>query len=349
MKRSLGWLAPLCFAAIAVVFPFVAGAYPLAIGRSVLTYMALAVSWDILLRSGQVSFGIAGFFGIGAYAAILTALNGWLSPILSILFAGVFAALIAFLLGFIILRLRATYFSITTLALAEIFRVIIHNGGDFTGGPEGQVLPQVIFGGDARALYWLVLAVVFIACLASTFFERSKLRFALTAIRNNETSAKSSGISILKYLMIAFVASSFIQGLVGGIQVQGYGFATPDSVFDANYTLLPLAMALLGGIYSTPGPVIGALLLGIVAEFLKLKIPYGHLVVYGIIIILVILFMPQGLYGLFKKWRRRSTSGSAAGGDGGAGGVGGAGSAGGGAAAGGGTGPAQTQKEAAHA
>jgi branched-chain amino acid transport system permease protein len=75
-------------------------------------------------------------------------------------------------------------------------------------------------------------------------------------------------------------------------------------VFDANYTLLPLAMALLGGIHGTPGPVIGALLLGVAAEFLKLKIPYGHLVVYGIIIVLVILFMPQGLYGLFRQRRR---------------------------------------------
>ena len=308
MRSAVRLLIPLLVAAAAVFFPFTTGPYPLAVARSVLTYMALALTWDMLLRSGQISFGIAGFFGIGAYTAALTVLKLDVSPLLSILFAGLFAAFVAFLLGFIILRLRAMYFAITTLALAEIFRVIVHNWGDFTGGPEGLVLPGLIFGGEAKALYWLALAAVLLACGASAFFERSKLRFALTAIRNNEVSARSSGINIFSYLMIAFVATSFIQGIVGGVQLQGYGYASPDAVFDANYTLLPLAMALLGGVHSTMGPILGAVLLGVASEYLKLKIPYGHLVVYGIIIVVVILFMPQGLYGLYRGWARRRTA-----------------------------------------
>jgi branched-chain amino acid transport system permease protein len=258
----------------------------------------------MLLRSGQISFGIAGFFGLGAYASALGVLRAGMSPVLSILLAGLFAAAVALVLGFVILRLRAVYFSITTLALAEIFRVIAHNGGNWTGGPEGLVMPNLIFGGEAKALYWVILAAVVIAVVASSLFERSRLRLALTAIRNNEVSAASGGIHIFKYLVVAFVVSSFLQGIVGGIQVQGYGFASPDSAFDVNYTLLPLAMALLGGMHSTPGPVIGALLLGVAAEFLKLKIPYGHLMVYGVIILLVILFMPQGLWGLIRGQRR---------------------------------------------
>jgi branched-chain amino acid transport system permease protein len=304
MRAAARLLVPALALAAAAFLPLFSGPYPLAVARSVLTYMALALSWDMLLRSGQISFGIAGFFGIGAYAAALSVLRGGLSPILSILFAGLFAALVAFLLGFVILRLRTVYFSITTLALAEIFRVIIHNGSDFTGGPEGLVLDQLIFKGEAKSLYWLALAAVLLACLGSAFFERSRIRLALTAIRNNEVSATSSGIHIFSYLMIAFVASSFIQGIVGGIQLQGYGYVSPEAVFDANYTILPLAMALLGGIHGTPGPIIGALVLGVAAEFLKLKIPYGHLMVYGVIILLVILFMPQGLWGLIRGRRR---------------------------------------------
>ena len=292
---------PVVVIAAAVAFPFLAGPYPLAVAQSVLLFMALAVSWDMLLRSGQISFGIAGFFGIGAYGAALTTLKLSVSPIVSILFAGVCAAAVAFVLGFVILRLRKVYFAITTLALAEIFQVIIHNGGDFTGGPEGIVLPSLIFGGDARSLYWLALAAVLLACALSAVFQRSRLRFALTAVRNDEVSARSSGIAIFAYLMIAFVTTSFIQGIVGGIHVQIYGYASPDSVFDSNYTLLPLAMALLGGTYSTPGPVLGAVLLGVASEYLKLKIPYGHLVVYGIIIVLVILLLPEGLYGQYRK------------------------------------------------
>jgi len=87
-----------------------------------------------------------------------------------------------------------------------------------------------------------------------------------------------------------------------------YGFVTPESSFNADYTLLPLAMALLGGIYSTWGPVIGAVLLGVVAEYLKLYIPYGHLVVYGLIILLVILFMPNGIVGLLRKQLRKEAA-----------------------------------------
>ncbi len=309
MKPSPRSLLPLLFLAAAALLPLVSGPYPLAVARSVLTFMALALSWDMLLRSGQISFGIAGFFGLGAYAAAIPALRLGLPPVLSILGAGVFAAAVALILGMVILRLRAVYFSITTLALAEIFRVVAQNGADFTGGPEGLVLPGLIFGGEAKALYWLVLAAVVLTYGASTLFERSRLRLALTAIRNNEVSAASSGIPIFRYLLIAFVVTSFLQGIVGGIQVQGYGYVTPDAVFDANYTLLPLAMALLGGIHGSPGPVIGALLLGVAAEFLKLKIPYGHYVVYGIIIVLVILFMPRGLYGLYRGRRARAGAG----------------------------------------
>src|SRR4030042_1250063 len=129
-------------------------------------YMALAISWDMLLRSGQISFGIAGFFGLGAYAAALGVLRAGLSPLVSLLLAG-----------------------------------------------------------PAKALYWVILAAVVLAVAASALFERSRLRLALTAIRNNEVSAASGGIHIFKYLVVAFVVSSFLQGVVGGIQVQGYGFA----------------------------------------------------------------------------------------------------------------------------
>jgi branched-chain amino acid transport system permease protein len=309
VTRAVRLLLPAVVVLAAAALPLVAGPYPLAVAQSVLIYMALAVSWDMLLRSGQISFGIAGFFGLGAYGAALSALKLAVSPIVSILLAGACAAAVAFVLGFVILRLRKVYFAITTLALAEIFQVVIHNWGDFTGGPEGIVLPSLIFGGDARSLYWLALGAVLLACALSAAFQRSRLRFALTAVRNNEVSARSSGIAIFAYLMIAFVTTSFIQGIVGGIQVQMYGYASPDSVFDANYTLLPLAMALLGGTYSTPGPVLGAVLLGVASEYLKLKIPYGHLVVYGIIIVLVILLLPEGLYGLYRKQARSRARG----------------------------------------
>ncbi len=312
MNRTTSRIFAVLFGVLAVTLPFFAGDYPLQVARNIMMYMALAITWDMLLRSGQISFGIAGLFGTGAYAAIISVVRAGMPAWFSILFAAIFAGGVAFVIGFLILRLRAMYFSIVTLALGEIFRIIIHNLHDFTGGPEGVVIQKgVIFGGKANSLYWLVLAGLAVAVAASTWFEKSKIHFALTAIRNNEVSAKSSGIDIFRWLLLAFVVTSAIQGLMGGIFVQSYGFATPEAVFSADFTLLPLAMALLGGVYSTTGPIFGAVLLGLVAEWLKLKIPYGHLVVYGIIIVVVILFMPQGLRQLVRRTPHRADGRSA--------------------------------------
>jgi len=304
-------LFSLIFGILAVALPFFAGDYPLQVGRNIMMYMALAITWDMLLRSGQVSFGIAGLFGLGAYASILGVIHGGMPSWVSIVFAAIFAGLVAFIIGFLILRLRAMYFSIVTLALGEIFRIIVQNLHEFTGGPEGIVMQGVIFGGNANRLYWLTLAGLGIALGGSYWFENSKVHFALTAIRNNEISAQSSGVNIFRWLLLAFVVTSAIQGLLGGIFVQSYGFATPDTVFTTDFMLLPIAMALLGGIYSTTGPIFGALLLGIVSEWLKLKIPYGHLVVYGIMIIIVILFMPRGLRQLLRQGLKTTNGRSA--------------------------------------
>lgn len=304
MKKATSAIVPALLIALAVVLPFILGAYPQAVARSVFTYMALALTWDILLRSGQVSFGIVGFYGLGTYAAILISVKAGLPPVVAIVGAGLFAALIAFILGFLVLRLRAMYFSITTLALAEIFKVIAQNWNSFTGGPEGLVLPQVLFNGDSHSLYWLSLGMVLVVVAVSVFFEKSRLHYSLTAIRNNEIAARTSGVDIFSNLLLTFTVTSLLQGFIGGVQVMSYGFAMPDSAFDGNYTLLPLAIALLGGIHSTWGPIIGAVLLGVASEYLKLKIPYGHLLVYGLIIILVILFIPEGLFGVIRQKRR---------------------------------------------
>lgn len=294
-------------AVAAILFPLFSGPYQQSIARTVLTYMALAVSWDMLIRSGQLSFGIAGLFGIGSYFSVLLCLHTGMPPLLSIIVGGVLVGLLAFGLGFIILRLRDMYFAITTLALAEIFRIIIRNWDSLTHGPEGLVLPDVIFSGSSYGMYWLTLGLAVFAIAASLYFEHSKFHLALTSIRNNEIVAKTSGINIFLYLVVVFGITSGIQGMAGGVYAQMYGFVTPESSFSLDYTMLPLAMSLLGGMYKTWGPVVGALLLGIVSEYLKLYIPYGHLIVYGLIIVFVILVMPQGIVGLVKQQFTRRT------------------------------------------
>jgi branched-chain amino acid transport system permease protein len=291
---------------ILLILPRYTGVYLLNVMDIILIYLALALSWDMLLRSGQISFGMAGLFGVGGYAAVLIHLNAGVSPLLSIVLGGLAAGFLACLIGMAVLQLRGMYFAIVTLALAEIFRVIIRNLPDLTGGPEGTILPSAIFAGNSTKTYWLVLAVAVISVIGSEVFRRTRIHFALTSIRNDEIVAKSSGINVFKYLVFIFAVTSAVQGIIGGAYAHIYGFVSPEGSFSLNFTLLPIAMALLGGMHSTWGPVVGAVLLGAVSEFLKLKIPYGHLLVYGIIIVITILFFPQGIVGtLGQRLKKR--------------------------------------------
>lgn len=285
---------------ILIFLPFFTGAYFLQVLMTILIYMTLALSWDIMLRTGQLSFGTAGFFGVGAYASIITFSNFGFPPILSIFFAGGLVALIAAGLGFVVLKLREIYFAITTLALTMVFSVIIRNMPKLTGGASGKVLPNVIFNGDSTKIYWLILSMALITIVISEIFTRTRIQFAINSIRNDEIIAKSSGINIFKYLILILILTSALQGATGAIYAQQYGFVSPETTFSLDFLLLPMAMALVGGIYSTWGAVIGAVILGFASEYLKLIMPYGHLIIYGIMIVLIILFLPNGIYGTIR-------------------------------------------------
>ncbi|WP_448516079.1 branched-chain amino acid ABC transporter permease [Pseudothermotoga sp.] len=283
------------------LLPFFVGAYLIHVLTSIMIFLSLALSWDMMLRTGQLSFGIAGFFGLGAYASIIAVDDFSIDPLLSILVAAIFAALVALALGWIVLRLREIYFAITTLALSSVFMIFARNLSDLTGGSAGKVLYESIFKGDSIKIYWLVLSVALTVILVSELFQRTRIRFAINAIRDDEIAAKCSGVNIFKYLLFVFVLTSAIQGAVGALYAQQYAFVEPESTFSANFLLLPMSMALVGGIYSTLGPIIGAVVLGLASEYLKLIMPYGHLIIYGLILIFTIMFLPRGIYGTVAK------------------------------------------------
>jgi branched-chain amino acid transport system permease protein len=291
---------------ILLTLPLYTGVYLLNVMHIILMYIALALSWDMLLRSGQISFGVAGLFGVGGYAAVLLNLNTGMNALICIVLGGIAAGILSWLIGIAVLQLRGMYFAIVTLALAEIFRVIIRNLPDLTGGPEGTILPSAIFAGDSTKTYWLAIGVAVVSVFTSEIFLRTRIHFALTSIRDDEIVAKSSGIDVFKYLVLIFVITSAIQGMAGGAYAHIYGFVSPEGSFSVDFTLLPIAMALLGGVHSTWGPVVGAVVLGVVSEFLKLQIPYGHLLVYGVIIVITILFFPQGIVGTLGQRLKKS-------------------------------------------
>ncbi len=283
--------------AVAAIVPLFADMYLLHVLSTIFVFLALSLSWDMMLRTGQLSFGTSGFFGLGAYTAVILVDEIGLGPVWSIFAGAAFSALVAFGIGFVVLRLREVYFAITTLALSGVFMVIVRNLEWLTGGSAGKVLFQAIFNGESKKIYWLILSFAAVVIALSEIFERSRIRFAISSIRNDEIVAKSSGIDIFKYLLFVFVLTSAIQGGAGAIYAQQYAFVEPEATFSANFLLLPISMALVGGVYSTPGPIVGAFALGFVSEYLKLRMPYGHLILYGVIIVLVILFLPRGIYG----------------------------------------------------
>jgi len=284
----------------AALLPVVTEAYFISVAITILTFMTLSISWDMMLRTGQLSFGTAGFFGLGGYTGIIAVADFGVDPLVGIILGGLLAGGVSLLLGMAILRLRGLYFAITTMALASVFMVVIRNLNKLTGGPSGKIVYTTLFNYDSVKVYWLMLGITVGTIVVSEVFQRTRVHFAIDSIRADETVAKSHGVNIYKYLIFVFVVTSIIQGVIGSTYALQYGFVYPESSFSAHYLLLPIAMALVGGIYSTIGPVLGAIILGLSSEYLKLIMPYGHLIIYGVIIVVVVLFLPNGVYGAIK-------------------------------------------------
>jgi branched-chain amino acid transport system permease protein len=295
------YLGVLALLVIAIILPRFLGLYQLQIMNFVFVYIAFALSWDMLLRSGQLSFGIAGFAGIGGYTSAVLCYYFKLEPLLCIVAGAAAAAIVALLVGSQVLKLRGLYFSIVTLAIGEIFRIVVRNL-EITGEAEGILLPNAIFMGDPTKTYWLMFTVAAITIIASILFQKTRMHYALTSIANDEIVASSSGVNIFKYLVIIFAVTSAIQGMAGAAYWQIYASVTPEGAFNLGFALIPITMALFGGIGTTWGPVIGATILSVTAELLKLQFPHGHLLVYGFIMVIAILWFPNGIMGIIKKY-----------------------------------------------
>lgn len=279
--------------------PLAADPYLLHIIILILMSAVMALSWDLLVRTGQLSLAHAGFFGLGAYASALT-FNllgaGWLVSFLSAALVGGVAALG---LGIITLRLHGMYFAIATLAFTEVLRTFTLQA-QFTGGAVGVTLPA-IFGGSRVAAYYLVLAV-FLLCLAvSLSLQKSRWGLAFQAIRARQSVAEVLGIDTVKTKLAAFVLSSLFPSLMGAFYIHYVTYIIPYEAFSLNISVSALVMSVSGGLYSTAGPVIGAVVLKILEEYLKSAIVYGYTVIYGLILALVILFMPNGLLGVMRR------------------------------------------------
>ena len=256
--------------------------------------MALSVNM-ICGITGQLSLGQAGFMAIGAYATILLSTNAHVPLPLSIVLAGILTSFLGFLIGFPTLKLEGDYLAIVTLGFGEIIRVVLVNLKRWTGGPNGKQFPTVLALNPALAYTVIVGTLVALVVLVQNFI-RSTYGRAILAVREDEIAANAAGIDVFKYKMLGFVVASFVAGIGGALYAPFIGFVKPDQ---ASFTksIDYLIFVVLGGMGSTTGSVLAAFVLTYVQEFLRFLQNY-RLLIYPVILIIVMIFRPQGLMGM---------------------------------------------------
>jgi branched-chain amino acid transport system permease protein len=269
----------------------------------------LACSWNILGGfAGQVSIGYSAFIGIGAYTTVLLALKG-VDPYLTLPLAAVLGALFSFLIGLPAFRLRGPYFTIVTIGVSEAVRVFA-SGVSFTGGSSGLRMPagSFDFGVNYASMVVLALAVVALSAVLS----RGAFGTALSAIRQDIDAAEALGIDSSRFKLAAHAISAALVALAGSLYAINFQYVAPGSVFDFRLSLSIVLMPIIGGVGTLAGPVLGA----VIFSYLQIKlltIPAlrdSYLFLYGGLLILVMLFEPKGLVGLWNRLiaavRRRS-------------------------------------------
>lgn len=271
--------------------------YVLRLATTVAMYVTLAVAWNIVGGfTGYPSFATAAFFGLGAYAGGVALTNG--APLaVAWIWAGIITALFATLLGLAILHLRGHYFAIGSLVVADVLREVTNSWTALTGGGMGLNVPFVGGSSGAQALFFLIsMSVVAVAALlAAIGIDRSRLGVALRCIEQNEDAAQVIGIDTRRAKVAAFAISSLFIGLVGAIYASWVTYIDPTDVYDVSLSVKPIIMALLGGVGTIAGPVIGAFAFLALEELIWRNSLEFHAGILGLLVVALVLFLPGGL------------------------------------------------------
>ncbi len=271
-------------------------------------YITISQGWNLVAGyTGQVSLGGHAFFGLGAYTTgiiwlrDLTKTGYYFDPILMIL-SGLVPVVLAIIIGIPLLsRLRGDYFSFGTLGVGQIITVIFIKARQYTGGADGLHLPSTVFE-SMRPYYWTSFILAIFAIGLVYFITQSRVGLALRAIKEDETSASSHGIHVLKYKVFALAISAFLAGLCGSLYGIYLFHINPDSVMNLNnWMFYPILMCILGGNGTILGPIIGAFFISAVFSFGDVYFKGIHPIFSGLLIILVMRFMPGGLIGLIES------------------------------------------------
>jgi branched-chain amino acid transport system permease protein len=292
LRATVGILVLLAFV------PALHSSYYENLGRGVLMFATLSLGWNIIGGyTGYVSFGNVVFFGLGAYTtAVLWQHWQQQSILLAVVCAIVVGVVFALVLGVPILRLRGHYFAIGTLGIALATQEIISNIDWLGAGSGYAVRPLEAFSSYYYAM-WIVCAL---SMLATYLIARSKLGYALVAIRENEAAAAVLGVDATRYKVIAWTISAAMAAAAGAVFGGANGFVDPPTAFAVDDNVFPIVMALLGGVSTVAGPLVGALILTAINETLWSHFPQIHTLFFGVAIVAVVVFLPRGLLWLLN-------------------------------------------------
>lgn len=288
-------------AAGALMLPYVtASSYLWDLVILMLLSIVQAEAWNLLGGyTGQISFGHAAFFGIGAYTSTILFLRAGLSPWVGMVIGGILAAIVAWPLGWITFRLRGPYFSLSTLAVAEVIRVIAFNWHQVTGGGDG--LNILSSPGSARAFYYAAFALATAALVVVMSVVRSRIGVYLMAIREDQDAAEAVGINTARFKVISLMISAFLVALAGSFFASYRLYINPELVLDVSVSLQMIFVTVAGGLGSLAGPVLGSVVLVPVSEYFRGLSPVANLLIYGIFIVGIMLFLPGGLLQLLTR------------------------------------------------
>jgi len=281
--------------------------------------MLMAQAWNLLGGfGGQFSFGHALFFGSGAYVQAIAQLNGGINPWLALPLAVGAAAVVGAAIGALAFRygLKGSYFALITLAFAEVFRILALSA-PFTGGGVGLMLPlrraaSNLQFDSPRGYVLLALALVTLGLLVTAWLRRSRFGARLQAVRDNEDAAQALGIDPFRIKLVACVLSGAFMGAAGAFYVQVFQYIDPGIAFGPTTSIEALLGAIVGGMGTLWGPVLGALALQALSELTRNlfgALPGINMVIYGAVLVLIVMFMPRGIAGLGLSvrtaWKRR--------------------------------------------
>jgi branched-chain amino acid transport system permease protein len=292
--RPLILLVPVVL--LLALLPTLGDNYLLRVATTMLMYMTLAMAWNFIGGfAGYPSFATAAFFGLGAYAGAIAQSNG-MPAVAAWVFATLVSAVIALLLGLAVLRLRGHAFAIATLVVVELLREIVNGWVSLTGGGMGINLPTAMSPDQGARYYFhamLVLAIVTWLVMHAVAVRR--LGFGLKCIKQNEDAASMVGVNTTLFKSLAFMLSAAFTAAAGAVYASWTAYIEPADVFDIMFSIKAIVMVLLGGAGTLLGPVLGAVAFLALDELVWRNFLTLHTGILGVLIILLILFLPMGL------------------------------------------------------